>query len=120
MPAKRGKQLGLIAGLGAGATLLLTDAGKGARSRARAKLEKRPRTNHELAARVCAELDERVEHGKGIQVFADNNRVTLRGVALKDELDDVIDAVQRVKGVRAVNNKLDLRDSPGKVLALQS
>jgi osmotically-inducible protein OsmY len=69
---------------------------------------------------VCAELDHRVEHGRGIQVFADNNRVTLRGVALRDELEDVIKAVQRVRGVRGINNKLDLRESPGKVLALQT
>lgn len=115
----RGKQIGLVAGLGVGATLLLSDAGAGARKRARARVEKKPRTNHMLAARVCAELDHRVEHGRGIQVFADNNRVTLRGVALRDELDDVIEAVQKVKGVREINNKLELRESPGKVLALQ-
>jgi len=114
------KQLGLVAGLGVGATLLLSDAGSGARKRARSKMEKAPRTNHQLAARVCAELEHGVEHGNGIQVFADNNRVTLRGFALRDELDDVIAAVQRVKGVRAISNKLELRDSPGKVAALQS
>jgi osmotically-inducible protein OsmY len=69
---------------------------------------------------VCAELDQEVEHGKGIQVFADKNRVTLRGFALRDELDDVIKAVQRVKGVRAINNKLELRESPGNVFDLQA
>jgi osmotically-inducible protein OsmY len=109
-----------VAGLGVGATLLLTDAGAGARKRARSQVEKKPRTNHQLAARVCAELDQMVEHGKGIQVFADKNRVTLRGFALKDELDDVIKAVQRVKGVKGIANKLDLRDSPGKVFSLQT
>jgi osmotically-inducible protein OsmY len=116
----RGKQIGLVAGLGVGATLLLRDAGAGARKRAHPEMHRKPRTNHQLAARVCAELDETVEHGKGIQVFADNNRVTLRGIALQDELDDVIQAVQRVKGVRGINNKLELRESPGKVLALQT
>lgn len=115
----RGKQIGLVAGLGVGATLLLRDASNAADKRAK-RASSRPRTNHQLAARVCAELDHRVEHGKGIQVFADNNRVTLRGVALRDELDDVIDAVQRVKGVRAIDNKLDLHERPGKVLALQT
>ncbi|HEX6576471.1 MAG TPA: BON domain-containing protein [Gemmatimonadaceae bacterium] len=113
------KQLGLVAGLGVGATLLLTDAGPNAKKHARAKMEKTPRTNHQLAARVAAELED-VEHGRGIQVFADNNRVTLRGFALRDEIDDVISAVQRVKGVRDIDNKLDVRESPGKVLALQS
>jgi osmotically-inducible protein OsmY len=116
----RGKQLGLVAGLGVGATLLLTEAGAGARKAAKARIQKTPETNHLLAARVCAELDENVEHGKGIQVFANNNRVTLRGVALRDELDDVMKSVRKVKGVRGVNNKLELRESPGKVFALQS
>ena len=110
----------LVAGLGVGATLLLTDAGAGARKRARAQVETKPRTNHQLAARVCAELDHGVEHGKGIQVFAENSQVTLRGVALRDELDDVIAAVQRVRGVKGIANNLELCDAPGKVLALQS
>ena len=77
-------------------------------------------TNHKLAARVAAELDHHVEHGRAIQVFADDNKVTLRGIALREELDDVISAVKRVKGIRGLVNKLELKDSPGKVLALQS
>jgi hypothetical protein len=32
----------------------------------------------------------------------------------------VIKAVQRVKGVRAINNKLELRESPGNVFDLQA
>ena len=75
-------------------------------------------TNHLLAARVCAELDHRVEHGKKIQVFADDYKVTLRGIALREEIDDVISAVRRVKGIRGLVNKLELLDSPG--LALQA
>ena len=111
----RAKQFGIIAGLGVGATLLLRDSGSGQRT-----AHWRPRTNHELAARVAAELDYGVEHGRGIQVFADHNEVTLRGIALRNELDDVITAVQKVRGVRRLTNKLELRDSPGNVLALQS
>lgn len=118
MPTNREK-LGMIAGLGVGATLLLTDAGSEARKRALSRVARKPRTNHELAARVAAELDHRVEHGRGIQVFANNRRVTLRGIALRDEIEDVLAAVQRVRGVRALTNKLELRDSPGNVVALQ-
>lgn len=77
-------------------------------------------TNHALAARVCTELDEKVEHGKGIQVFADNKRITLRGYALRDELRDVLDAVRSVSSVSGIENLLEVRDSPGNVLALQS
>jgi hypothetical protein len=77
-------------------------------------------TTHRLAARVAAELDHLVEHGRGIQVFADDYKVTLRGIALRDELDDVIAAVKRVKGIRSLINKLELLDSPGKAFALQT
>lgn len=77
-------------------------------------------TNHRLAARVAAELDHRVEHGRGIQVFADDYKVTLRGIALRDEIDDVIAAVRRVKGIRGLVNKLEVLDSPGHAFALQT
>lgn len=116
----RGKQIGLLAGLGVGATLLLTDAGSGKGERTRPHPETKPRTNHQLAARVAAELDHHVEHGKGIQVFAANDRITLRGIALRNELSDVLAAVRNVKAVKGLRNNLELLDSPGKVRALQS
>jgi hypothetical protein len=79
-----------------------------------------PRTNHLLAARVAAEIDEFVAHARGIQVFAANDWITLRGVALRDELGQVIKAVKSVKGVKGLTSDLDLRASPGNVLALQN
>ena len=81
---------------------------------------KHPRTNHTLAARVCAEIDHNVAHGKAIQVFADGDLVTLRGVALSDEVNDVVTTARSVKGVGAVSNQLEALDSPGKVSALQA
>ena len=115
------KQASLIAGLGAGAAVMLfTDAGRAARKRVQSKLpEKAPETNHQLAARVCVELDHRVDHPKGIQVFADDDRVILRGVALRDELDDVLAITGETPGVTIVSNQLEVRDEPGKVFALQ-
>lgn len=116
----RGKQIGLLAGLGIGATLLMRDSGAGKLERARVRPEKSPRSNHQLAARVAAELDHHVAHRKGIQVFAADDRITLRGVALRDELADVMAAIHSVEGIRGVRNNLELCDAPGRVLALQS
>ena len=114
------KQASLIAGIGAGAALMLfTDTGRAARKRVARGPEKAPRTNQQLAARVCVELDHDVEHAKGIQVSADDHNITLRGVALRDELPDVLAAACNVKGVDIVTNLLDVHDSPGMVLALQ-
>lgn len=81
---------------------------------------KYPRTNHILAARVCAEIDHNVAHGRAIQVFAEGDHVTLRGVALSDELHDVLKTACSVRGVSAVSNQIETRDSPGKVFALQA
>ena len=79
-----------------------------------------PRTNQILAARVATELDHAVAHGRGIQVFAANDWITLRGVALRAELGEVMKAVQNVKGVKVLTNQLELRNSLGKVFASQS
>jgi hypothetical protein len=80
-----------------------------------------PRTPHLLAFRVAAELDHTVPHSRGIQVFAAaNDWITLRGVALRDEIGEVMKAVQNVKGVKGLTNDLELRAAPGKVFALQS
>ena len=79
-----------------------------------------PRTDHLLAARVAAELDHSVAHGRGIQVFAANDWITLRGIALRDELSDVLKTVRNVKGVKGFTNDLEIRNAPGKVFALQS
>lgn len=78
-----------------------------------------PRTNHVLAARVAAELDQAVEHSKGIQVFAADDWITLRGVGLAEEVNQVVDAVRNVKGVKGLTLKMDLRTNPGRVFALQ-
>lgn len=116
----RGKQMSLIAGLGIGSALmLLLNQSRDARKRSRSQTSV-PKTNHLLAARVCAELDHNVQHPKAIQVFAHDNNVTLRGIALRDELNDVLSTTRSVSGVRAVRSELDLRDSVGKVLSLQS
>jgi osmotically-inducible protein OsmY len=119
MGTLRGKQIGILAGLGVGVSLFLTDAGREVRRRATGEFKKMPDTNHTFAAKVCAELDHNVEHGKGIQVFADDKRVTLRGHALRDEIDDVFSAVRQVDGVRGVTNQLEVVDEPGMVQALQ-
>ena len=78
------------------------------------------KANHQLAARVAIELDAAVDHPKGIQVFADGGEVILRGVALADELDEMIDTAEHVAGVAEVTNQIDVVESPGNVEPLQA
>jgi osmotically-inducible protein OsmY len=52
-------------------------------------------------------------------VTAENGRVILRGAVLRDELDDVLTAVRGVRGVRDVENQLDVRDAAASEPSLQ-
>ena len=72
-----------------------------------AERRKHPRTNQMLAARVCVEIDETIDHGNEIQVFADGSHVTLRGLARPDELVDALSAASSVRGVTAVTAQLE-------------
>lgn len=78
-----------------------------------------PRTNHVLAARVAAELSHSVAHSQRIQVFAMNDWITLRGIALADEVYGVVQAVRNVRGVKGLTLKLDLRAEPESAFGLQ-
>ena len=120
MQIMRGKHMSLIAGLGVGSALALLFSQNRDTPRRSRDLTSVPQTDHLLAARVCAELDQNVEHPRAIQVFAHDNNVTLRGIVLRNELKDVLTTTRSVSGVRAVRSELDLRDSVGKVLSLQS
>ena len=78
-------------------------------SNASAALERRryPRTNEMLAARVCVAIEETIEHGRKIQVFADGGEVTLRGIARAEELIAVLNAASSVGGVNVLNTRLE-------------
>ncbi len=70
------------------------------------------RTNEMLAARVCVEIEETINHGESIQVFADDRHVTLRGVARPDELVDALNAASSVPGVSEVTAQLEPSEIP--------
>jgi osmotically-inducible protein OsmY len=91
----------------------------GAAAETRGRLKDAP-TNYQLEERVRAELGHHVEHAKAIDVVADEGNVTLRGDVLRDELDDVLDTVRSVRGVREVRSELQLRSTPGDIPSLQN
>ena len=98
------------------------DAGnrvKGRAAEARASISGTQPTNHQLTSHVRSELGHRVEHAKAIKVHSDDGRVTLSGFVLRNELDDVLDTVRSVRGVRDVVSQLQVRETPGDIPALQ-
>ncbi|MGK2963328.1 MAG: BON domain-containing protein [Gemmatimonadaceae bacterium] len=92
---------------------------KGKAAEARAQLNDKEPTNHQLEARIRARLGHSVDNPRSIKVVADGGNVTLRGVALRDELDDVFETVRGVNGVKEVRSELQIEDTPGDIASLQ-
>jgi uncharacterized membrane protein len=72
-----------------------------------------------LAERVRAQLGGLVNHPSAIEVQAERGRVKLSGPVLRDEVDSLLQGVASVRGVRGVENYLDVHEEPRDVPALQ-
>jgi osmotically-inducible protein OsmY len=72
-----------------------------------------------VAERVRSRIGHVVSHPGSIEIVAQDGRVTLAGPLLTSELDPVLREVERVHGVTAVENKLELHEEPGSVPGLQ-
>jgi uncharacterized membrane protein len=75
--------------------------------------------DEKLAARVRSELGRVVSHPGAIEVEANQGRVRLSGHVLARELDDLLSAVSAVPGVRQVDNRLEVHETPDHIPALQ-
>ncbi|MBV9080691.1 MAG: BON domain-containing protein, partial [Elusimicrobia bacterium] len=65
-----------------------------------------------LAERVRSALGRLSAHTRAVDVSASAGFVRLAGAALAGECDDIVAAVRLTRGVRAVENNLDLHESP--------
>lgn len=73
-----------------------------------------------LVERVRATIGHHCSHPHAIAVTAtEGGTVELRGPILRSDVDDVLGAVSRVRGVRAIDDDLDVHDAPGDVPGLQ-
>lgn len=72
-----------------------------------------------LAERVRSKMGRYVSHPGGIEVSAAAGRITLRGSILADEASALIRAVESVRGVREVEDLLEVHHDPESVPALQ-
>lgn len=69
-------------------------------------------TDDVLKARVGAALGHACSHPHAIEMKVDHGCVELHGSVLRSEVDHVVRAVSRVRGVHDVKNALDVRDAP--------
>lgn len=72
-----------------------------------------------LAERVRARIGGLLSHPGAVEVSAHGGRITLRGPVLADEVDGLVKRVASVRGVRAVDNQIDVHDEPGTIPGLQ-
>ena len=72
-----------------------------------------------LEQRVRAKLGRFTSHPSSIEASANQGRVILRGPILAHELEQTLAAVRSVRGVRSVDNQLEVHRQPGDVPGLQ-
>ncbi|HUG93094.1 MAG TPA: SRPBCC family protein [Planctomycetaceae bacterium] len=72
-----------------------------------------------IEERVRAKLGRYVSHPHAIQAAVHEGRVILSGPVLADEVDDLLAAVESVRGVQRVESRLDVHEDAGNISALQ-
>lgn len=72
-----------------------------------------------LEERVRANIGRISRHPGAIEVSADQGKVTLSGPVLKEEVERVISGVNRTRGVKEVNNRLEAHESAKDIPGLQ-
>lgn len=128
----RKDQLTLLGGVGLGAGLmyLLDPSGGGQRralvrnksvdvgnrtrglaAKASSRLRHDDASDAVLEARVRSKMGRAVSHASAITVDAREGQIVLSGNVLAAELDGLLSAVQSVRGVQSVENRLEVHDS---------
>jgi hypothetical protein len=85
----------------------------------RARLRPGDVSDDVLEERVRARLGETVRYARSLETSVADGTVTLRGPVLADDVRRVVRRVGQVRGVRAVDNRLDVHAEPGQVPGLQ-
>lgn len=72
-----------------------------------------------LVARVRSELGRVCSHPRAVIITANEGTVIMSGPVLESEVDNILKAARAVRGVEAVENRLEVHASPGNVPSLQ-
>lgn len=92
---------------------------RGALARGRSVLRRGAVPDDVVVERVRARLGRACSHPSAIDVRCEAGTVFLSGPILRDEVDDVLSAVSRVRGVDEVQDRLEVHDTAENVPALQ-
>jgi osmotically-inducible protein OsmY len=89
----------------------LGNRARGLAAEATGRLRHEELTDEQLAQRVRSSLGHHTGHAGAIEVMVHDGRVTLAGPALANEVDELVKAVSKVRGVQAVENRLQMHES---------
>jgi uncharacterized membrane protein len=92
---------------------------RGLAAEARSRLKRDAADDDVIAARVRSEIGRVVSHPSSILVSADQGHVTLGGPVLAGEVDRLLSAARGVRGVRDIENRLEVHESAEGVPGLQ-
>ena len=90
----------------------LSNRVQGAAASAGKSLQPEHPSDEVLASRVRSRIGRACSHPGALQVEARGGRITLRGPLLSGEFEDLLTAVLNTRGVREVDNQLDIHHRP--------
>jgi hypothetical protein len=97
----------------------LANRTSGAVAEARGWISEQEIPDRTVEARVRSALGRYSSHPRAIEASASNGRVTLRGLTLSHEADQVVRGIEGVRGVMEVVDELERHDSAENIPALQ-
>jgi hypothetical protein len=97
----------------------LTNRARGVVAELRGRLQGGDVRDSVLAERVRSRVGAVIGRGSAINVTVENGRVALTGPVLADEVDRLLARVRAVRGVRNIDDKLEVHAEPGNVPGLQ-
>jgi hypothetical protein len=97
----------------------LTNRARGVVAELRGRLQGGEVRDRVLAERARARVGAVIGRGSAIGVNVEHGRVTLTGPVLADEVDRLLARVRAVRGVRSVENKLEVYAEAGNIPGLQ-
>jgi hypothetical protein len=105
---------------GLGATVRdLRNRSRGAASEVESRVRQDDASDEVIEERVRSALGRAVTHPSAVATAVHQGRVILSGPVLANELDSLLDAVRGVRGVRDVENQLEVHQTAEGVPALQ-
>lgn len=97
----------------------LTNRARGLAASAKSAFTSGDAPDEVIVQRVRSQIGRVVSHPSSIEVTADGGRVTLSGLVLASETDDLLSTVSKVRGVKDVENRLEVHEQAGNVPGLQ-